>query len=383
MWRQSANLAGAKASVASFLLVLLLAACLPSTSEARGPAGTLSLGPTEAGDAMEQLQFFCLIDATCPIKSENYDYLKKALKGDHFSQYMIGLRLVDGNGVPTDGKAGRRWIVLAAEAGFPPAVRYVEHAMQNGESIEADETKMANELKKQVEKGSALAMRALGPMMIRGRGTPQDPEGGMALMFKAAEGSPMGAGDWDVAELYLLGTNGLKANREEAMKWYARSASKGNVRALATLGSLWENEPTIDPRELLKQAQSGQPLRIPEQPFKRDIVASYCWRVRAALLDDFTTQYELALMRSRRLEDRRDNVLDVDLIEADTWFRLGARDRNNDNSQVRGYIEPKMTTAQLDEAKKRVAAWKKLSFEEMKAAKIPVPGTDRTCPPMP
>jgi len=105
--------------------------------------------------------------------------------------------------------------------------------------------------------------------------------------------------------------------------------------------------------------------------------------VRAALLDDFTTQYELALMRSRRLEDRRDNVLDVDLIEADTWFRLGARDRNNDNSQVRGYIEPKMTTAQLDEAKKRVAAWKKLSFEEMKAAKIPVPGTDRTCPPMP
>jgi TPR repeat protein len=363
---------------------LLVAVLLPSTVVARGPAARFSIAPNDAPATMEGLQLMCLLPATCPMNSDNYDTLKKALKGDLYSQYVIGLNLIQGEGVPMDGKAGRQWIVLAAEAGFPPAVRYVEKGLQNGENIEVDETRMANELKKQVEKGSTSAMRALGPMMIRGRGTAQDPEGGVALLLKAAEAGAHGDAEYEIGDLYLLGTNGLKSDREQAMKWYAKAASRGNVRAMSVLSGLWENEPGIDPRELLKQAQSGQPLHIPERKFKRNVVQSYCWRMRAALLDDGIAQYEMALMRSRRNEDSFDNVIEADLLEADFWFRLGARNREHDNSQVRGALEPKMTTAQLDEVKRRVAAWKKLDFDQMKAAAIPIPGdSSRTCPPMP
>jgi hypothetical protein len=146
---------------------------------------------------------------------------------------------------------------------------------------------------------------------------------------------------------------------------------------MATLGGLWENAPAMDMKKLLETG------KIPEPTFTPDIVQSYCWRVRAALLDSKLAQYELALMRSRHASDRRGNDFQPDIMEADYWFRLGARDREYDNSQVRGDLEPKMTTAQLEQVQRRVAAWHTRGFEEMKAEKIAVPGGgDRLCPPM-
>ena len=163
----------------------------------------------------------------------------------------------------------------------------------------------------------------------------------------------------------------------------AKAASRGNVPAMAMLGSLWENGPMLGAQQKLDIQEILRTGKIPEPKFKRNIVQSYCWRVRAALMDDFSAQYNLAMFRWTRQDDRFDNVIEADLLEADFWFRLGARDPDHDNSQVRGHIEPKMTTAQLEAVKKRVAGWKKLDFEQMKAAQIPIPGTSRTCDPMP
>jgi TPR repeat protein len=288
------------------------------------------------------------------------------------------LNLINGDGVPADHKAGLQWVVKAAEAGSPAAARYVENHLQDGENIEVDETRVATALKRQADAGEVESMRVLAPMMIRGRGTAQDPQAGIALLLKAAGQSKSGEVEYQIGDLYLIGTNGLPNDREEAMKWYAKAASRGNVRGMMTLSSLWENEPSIDLRKVLETG------RIPEQTFKRDIVQSYCWRMRAALMDDAMAQYYLALMLSRDNSDNRGNVIGRDLLEADFWFRLGARNREYDNSQVRGSIEPKMTTAQLDQVKSRIAGWRKLDFEQMKAATITVPGDDkRTCPPMP
>jgi len=48
----------------------------------------------------------------------------------------------------------------------------------------------------------------------------------------------------------------------------------------------------------------------------------------------------LARMRSRRNSDSRGNVIEPDLIQADFWLRLGARNRDYDNSEVRAAVEP-------------------------------------------
>jgi hypothetical protein len=149
---------------------------------------------------------------------------------------------------------------------------------------------------------------------------------------------------------------------------------------MATLGGLWENTPIVDIMAYAKAIGAGQ---TPEQMFEPDVVRSYCWRVRAARMGSPLAQYELALMLTRRSSDGRGNVIEPDLVQADFWFRLGARDPEYDNSQVRGAIEPKLTTAQLDQVKKAIDDWRRLDFEQMKATSIAIPGdAARTCPAM-
>jgi TPR repeat protein len=314
----------------------------------------------------------------CPLSAANYDTLQHAIAGERGNQFLLGLNLIGGDGMATDRKAGLEWIVKSAEGGLPMAARYLESKLQNGENIEVDETKVATALKRQADSGDIGSMRVLAPMMIRGRGTAQNPQAGIALLLKAAEQGKGGEIEYQIGDLYLIGTNGLTKDHEEGMRWYAIAASRGNLRAMATLGGLWENEPMMD---LSKLRETG---RIPKKTFERDIVQSYCWRMRAALMGDSLAHYELALMLSRHNSDSRGNVIEPDLIQADFWFRLGARDREYDNSQVRGAIEPKLTTAELDQAKKMVAGWHKLDFEQMKATPITVPDKERrTRPPMP
>jgi TPR repeat protein len=356
------------------LSVAAVAALLLSAGAARADSG---LGPADAEKTLGNLRYLCMLQPLCPLSAANYDTLKRAIAGQRDNQFLLGLNLISGDGVPTDRTAGLEWVVKAAEAGSPLAARYVENKLQNGENIEIDETRMATALKRQADAGDIESMRVLAPMMIRGRGVAQNPEAGIALLLKAAGQGTGGDIEYQIADLYLIGTNGLAKDHEEAMKWYAKSASRGSVRAMATLGGLWENEPMIDMRKLMETG------RIPKKTFERDVVQSYCWRMRASLMGDSLAHYELALMRSRRNSDSRGNVIEPDLIQADFWFRLGARDREYDNSQVRGAIEPKMTTAQLDQVKKMIADWHKLDFDQMKATPITIPGNEtRTCPPM-
>jgi TPR repeat protein len=356
-------------------LSLAAAATLLSAGAARADSG---LGPADAERTLGNLRYLCVLEALCPLSAANYDTLKRAIAGERGNQFLLGLNLISGDSVATDRKAGLEWIVKAAEAGLPMAARYVENHLQNGENIEIDETKAATALKRQADSGDIESMRVLAPMMIRGRGMEQDPQAGIALLLKAAGQSKGGDVEYQIADLYLIGTNGLTRDHEEGMNWYTIAASRGSLDAMATLSGLWENEPMMD---LSKVLQTGQ---IPQQTFKRDIVQSYCWRVRASLMDSALAQYELALMLSRHNSDSRGNVIEPDLVEADFWFRLGTRTREYDNSQVRGAIEPKLTTAQLDQVKKRIAGWHKLDFEQMKANQITVPGNERrTCPSMP
>lgn len=319
--------------------------------------------PAKAEKTMKSLGWLCWIKSFCPLTAKNYETLKRSVDGHRDDRYLLGLLLSFGDGFPMDRDGGIAWIAMAAEQGSALAVIYVERRIQNGAHIEYDETKAADLLKKDVARNDIDAMRALGPMTIRGRGTAQDPEAGLALLRKAASlGSK--AAELDLANLYLIGTNGLPHNRNEGLKWYGVAASHGDLDAMLSLGSLWRNAPMDD------------------RSFKTDVALAYCWLVRAAMMDKAAAQYDLALVLSRGEHDDR-GVIPKDLIQADYWFRLGARNPEYDNSQVRGDIEPKMTTAEINEVKKRLAIWHKHEFAEVKAAKIAASADGaRQCPPM-
>jgi TPR repeat protein len=353
---------------------LLLAAALLLFVAGPARADTGSYAPANAETTLKGLSWLCMIGSLCPLTPARYHTFERSVQGHRDDQYYLGLLLRTGDGFPTDREAGMQWIVIAAEKGAALAAMYIESRMQNGEHIEFDETKAAALLRKDADAGDIAAMRALGPMTIRGRGVAQNPQAGLAVLRQAVDRGSIAAAR-DLASLYTLGTNGLPHDHAEGMRWYTVAADLGDVDSMATLGGMWRNTPMID---ILDAMRKGQ---IPKQTFEPDIVQGYCWMVRAAMMGSAMSQYELALFRSRDESDRRGNAIARDYVQADFWFRLGARVPDYDNSQVRGGIEPNMTTAQMDAAKKLAGDWRTLTFAQMKGTTIAVPGDGgKTCP---
>jgi hypothetical protein len=310
-----------------------------------------------------RLGWMCMVQVTCPVSTQVLSVISRAIAADRSAQYLLGLTLLTGDGLPRDRDAGVLWVVKAAEQGEPAAARDIAYRLRNGTSIQVDETKVAAALKPAADAGEVEAMRALGPMIIRGRGVKQDPAMGLAMVKRAAEKGSSDA-EKDLFQLYLDGAPGVPANRPEAMKWLAVSARHGNVDAMLNLGYMSMNTP----------------IGVPST--QADLAEGFCWLMRAAMLDQPQAHEKLSSIFESGEKDSRGTVIAADLVQADFWFRLAARSPYHDNSQIRAAIEPKMTTAQMDEAKKLVEAWRPRTAQELKSVTITLPNSTRNCRPM-
>src|SRR5438552_3350662 len=120
-------------------------------------------------------------------------------------------------------------------------------------------------------------------------------------------------------------------------------------------------------REGKHQLIHGEPNR-----FKQDPIEGYRWLMRAALRDNYTAQADLSWLFSDPITyggDETRNMIAPDLVQADMWMRLAARDFAGGNSR----IEAQMTSAQIDEARKLVANWHPRSLAEVLVMNIDPP----------
>jgi len=338
----------ARAAAAAFLLAQLPMASAALAAEAGDYA------PQNIEKTFGHYSWLCMVNALCPVSDHVRGVIKRAIAHDRAAEYLLGLTLLTGDGLPRDRTAGVVWIVRAAEQGEPDAARNIAGRMRNGESITIDELKVAAALKVQADAGDVESMRALAPMVIGGRGVKQDLAAGLALLKRAVEKGSSGA-ERDLSQLYLNGAPGLPANRPEAMKWLAVSAGHGNVDAMLNLGYM----------------SMSNPIGMPSS--QRNLAQGYCWLMRAALLDNPQAHEKLSLMFATGEKDDHGTVIAIDLIQADLWLRLAARSPYHDNSQIRAMIEPKMTTEQLGEAKRLFEAWHPRTVQELKTLTITLP----------
>src|SRR5262245_66213058 len=126
-------------------VIVALIAVLASPNAARADS---RLGPAEAESPLGRLSYLCVLQATCPLSAGNYDTLKRAVAGERGSQFLLGLNLMSGDGVPVDQAAGTAWIAKAAEAGVPAAAEWVQRRLQNGEDIARSEERRAGQARR-------------------------------------------------------------------------------------------------------------------------------------------------------------------------------------------------------------------------------------------
>ena len=75
------------------------------------------------------------------------DTIKRALANDRSAEYLPGLTLDVGDDLPRDLRAGGAGIARAAELGDPDAARNIASRLCNGQSVQVNETKIADALK--------------------------------------------------------------------------------------------------------------------------------------------------------------------------------------------------------------------------------------------
>ena len=102
------------------------------------------------------------------------DIRASAEAGDALSQYSLGRRYADGDGVPQDAAEAVTWYRLAAAQGLATAQLSLGLMYATGQGVPQDDAEVVAWYRLAAEQGRATAQYFLGVMYAEGRGVPQD-----------------------------------------------------------------------------------------------------------------------------------------------------------------------------------------------------------------
>lgn len=145
---------------------------------------------------------------------------RSAGEGDWHAMESLGLRLINGDGLPKSPEEGLGWLRKSANRGDPIAMQRMAECMLDDE-LSSESTKEAEQwLQRAMKHGNSRAAITLGTRLITGTGLPADPGRGQRLLVEAAQaGSQLAHIKLGV---YLLSGRGLAQNREEGFRWLRR-----------------------------------------------------------------------------------------------------------------------------------------------------------------
>ena len=117
-----------------------------------------------------------------------------AEKGDPEATYLLGMRMLHGEGTACDPAGAFKWFKKAADMGQMEAQCNVGCCLLDGVGAPADKAAGAMYLRRAAEKGDALAMNNLAGCYLDGEGVPQDQVLGLAWLTRARDAGHLPAG---------------------------------------------------------------------------------------------------------------------------------------------------------------------------------------------
>lgn len=123
-----------------------------------------------------------------PTRSARW-FRRAALLGNVQGQFVYGIDLLQGSGVPENNAAGIMWVRKAARQGMRSAQRMLGNAYLNGSDVAANYARALYWLRRAAEGGSYDALNSLGYMYSEGRGVAQNDRIALHYFKLAAPGS--------------------------------------------------------------------------------------------------------------------------------------------------------------------------------------------------
>jgi len=177
---------------------------------------------------------------------------KKAEQGDAESQLKLSKTYMFAKGVQRDYEKCAFWCKKAANQNLAEAQYGLGILYESGQGVEKDPAKTAEWIQKAAEQGYDTAQSQLGYYYFTGTGVSQDLEKAAFWLRKASQQK-------DSDAMWLLGTvlctqvsfsDGNQKNskelKEEALKWFTKSAEAGNPKGQSWLGSAYHAGEIVD-----------------------------------------------------------------------------------------------------------------------------------------
>ncbi len=156
--------------------------------------------------------------------------------GNARAELIVGLKYLDGDGVPANDKEAAKWLDRAAQAGEPVAQYRLGTMYERGRGVTADPIKAVRWYQAAAALGNRKAMHNLAVAYAEGTGVKKDLTEASRWFSKAAN---LGLADsqFNLAVLYERGL-GVPQSLLDAYKWYAVAAAQGDAEAKARIDAI-------------------------------------------------------------------------------------------------------------------------------------------------
>lgn len=221
----------------SFVLLLLFILAQPlAAQKTESLSGELKTW-AQRGDADAQFELgLRLLTGEEVEKDEKagFEWMQKAAEQKHLrAQFLMGTLYEEGTGVKKDAVKAVEWYRKSAENGFAPGQFALAMAYDLGLGVKQDPAKATEWLQKAADQNHAQAQTALAAKIERGVGTAKNPSKAALLYLRAAQQDYVQAMS-RLANLYYTGV-GVPLDYRRAGAWYQRAAKSNDPWAANNL----------------------------------------------------------------------------------------------------------------------------------------------------
>ncbi len=156
--------------------------------------------------------------------------------GNAKAELIVGLKYLDGDGIPANDTEAAKWLARSAEAGEPVAQYRMGTLFERGRGVPADTAKADHWYEAAANQGNRKAMHNLAVAYAEGSGAKKDFTEA-ARWFSRAAMLGLSDSQFNLAVLYERGL-GVPQSLLNAYKWYAIAAAQGDSESKARLQTI-------------------------------------------------------------------------------------------------------------------------------------------------
>jgi len=229
----------------------------PSASEAKpaaAPAPTGAKAPAPAAPTTAAPQ----ANRAVPLSTDKIAAAANA--GDPVAEAVIGLKYLDGQGIPADPVQASKWLQKAADAGQAVAQYRLGTMYERGQGVTANPVTAAKWYQAAANLGNRKAMHNLAVAFAEGSTGKKD-MAESARWFSKAAALGLSDSQFNLAVLYERG-DGVPQSLIDAYKWYSIAAGAGDAESKTRLAVLSTQLPETDRAAALRSAQAFKPAPL-------------------------------------------------------------------------------------------------------------------------